>query len=442
LNKIEQNKSLCIRQIADNRAEQISFYRFLHNRRVNQEEIIKNQLERYQLGEQEGHLLCISDTTEISLGHHKGRLKPRGLGYIGKTKGLGFYVHPTLLIKVEEDRKERIIGYSSIQMWHREELKETWKNKRYKSLAIEEKESYKWIKAAQESQARLPKAQLLTMIGDREADIYEEFVRVPNQRTQLLIRSCQNRSLKDGTRLFEKLSESEIMGEYEVLLEGDQRVGRERRKARLEVRWEKVEIAAPHTYKGKEKSLRICAIEAREVGSEAPELIHWRLLTTHEVKDLADAKRMIGYYQLRWQIEQLFRVLKRQGLALEASQLESAEAIKKICVMAIPTALQIMQLVEEREGNGQRELSEAFTRSEEECLRAVLPRIEGKTQKQKNPHSPKKMAWGAWIIARMGGWSGYQSDRPPGVITMKNGLKKFNQYYQGYRLAREDVCTQ
>ena len=262
LDKIERNKSLCIRQIAVDRAEQISFYRFLDNQRVSREKIIENQLERYKLSEKTGHLLCISDTTEVSLGRHKGRLKPDGLGCVGSSKGLGFQVHPTLVIDVGEAERAKIVGYSSIQIWHREEIKETWKNEKYKSLPIEEKESYKWIKAAEESKERLAKAEMLTMIGDRESDIYEEFVRVPDERTHLLIRSCQNRSLADGEKLFERLSEASIVGEYEFLLEGDKRVGRESRVARIEVRLTEVEVVAPHTYKGKQKSVKLCAIEA------------------------------------------------------------------------------------------------------------------------------------------------------------------------------------
>lgn len=442
LDKIERNKSLCIRQIANDRAEQISFYRFLHNRKVSRKELIENQLERYRLSEQAGHLLCISDTTDISLSCHQGRLKPDGVGYVGNAVGLGFYIHPTLLVEVEESGKGRIAGYSSIQIWHRDEIKGTRKNDRYKSVEIEEKESYKWIRSAAESKARLPRARMLTMIGDREADIYEEFVRVPDERTHILIRCCQDRYLADGEKLFEKLDEAQAGGCYEILVEGDGRVGREARKAHLEVRWTQVEIIAPVRYKGQIKSVRLQAIQAKEIGIGEDEAITWRLLTTHEVKDFADARRMIGYYRWRWQIEQMFRVLKRQGLALEASQLESAEAIKKICILAIPTALRIMQLVMARDGGTDRQLAETFTAEEVECLRAVLPKTEGLTDCQKNPYEADNLAWGAWIIARLGGWSGYKSDRPAGVITMKNGLKKFNLYYQGYRLAREDVCTQ
>lgn len=440
LDKIKEHKSLCIRQIADNRAEQIGFYRFLQNEKVTREELIENQLERYRLSEQKGHILCISDTTDVRLSSHRGRLKPDGVGYVGTAEGLGFYIHPTLLVEVEESGNGRLAGYSSIQIWHRDKIKGTRHSDHYKQLAIEEKESYKWIKSADESKERLPQARMLTMIGDREADMFEEFVRVPDPRTHILIRCCQDRYVADGTKLFEKLDQENSTWRYEILIEADQRIGRRKRKACLEVKWIEVDIAAPNRYRGDTKSVRLRAIEAKEIGVSREEAINWRLLTTHEVKDFSDARRMIEYYRWRWQIEQMFRVLKRQGLNVEASQLENAEAIKKMCVMAIPTALHIMQLVGERHGSD-KGIKEGFTESEIECLQAILPKVEGKTEKQKNPFAREKLAWGAWIIARMGGWSGYKSDRPAGVITIKNGLEKFNLYYQGYRLARGDVCT-
>jgi hypothetical protein len=31
------------------------------------------------------------------------------------------------------------------------------------------------------------------------------------------------------------------------------------------------------------------------------------LLTTHQVNDVTDARRIIGFYRLHWTIEQLFR---------------------------------------------------------------------------------------------------------------------------------------
>lgn len=58
-------------------------------------------------------------------------------------------------------------------------------------------------------------------------------------------------------------------------------------------------------------------------------------------------------------------------------------------------------------------------------------RYEGRTQLQMNPHPKGSLARMSWIIARMGGWKGYQSMGKPGSKTMKRDLDKFNTMYQG-----------
>jgi hypothetical protein len=49
------------------------------------------------------------------------------------------------------------------------------------------------------------------------------------------------------------------------------------------------------------------------------------------------------------------------------------------------------------------------------CLTSVQPRL------QSNPHPKASLAWAAWIIAKLGGWNGYASSKPPGPITFFNG---------------------
>ena len=60
--------------------------------------------------------------------------------------------------------------------------------------------------------------------------------------------------------------------------------------------------------------------------------ICWRLLTTHTVESVEQALTVIGWYRLRWHIEQLFRTLKRQGLRIEQSVVEDGEALEKLAV--------------------------------------------------------------------------------------------------------------
>jgi hypothetical protein len=44
------------------------------------------------------------------------------------------------------------------------------------------------------------------------------------------------------------------------------------------------------------------------------------------------------------------------------------------------------------------------------------------------------------MIARLGGWKGYASQRPPGVITLRDGWVRFRNIFQGWKVAK-DVYT-
>ena len=71
------------------------------------------------------------------------------------------------------------------------------------------------------------------------------------------------------------------------------------------------------------------------------------------------------------------------------------------------------------------------------ALRELNASLEGRTAKLKNPHDETLLAWYAWIVARLGGWSGYTSCgyKPPGPKTMHHGLIQIDQILLGWRLA-------
>ncbi|MBK7883661.1 MAG: hypothetical protein IPJ81_07525 [Chitinophagaceae bacterium] len=101
--------------------------------------------------------------------------------------------------------------------------------------------------------------------------------------------------------------------------------------------------------------------------------------------------------------------------------------------------MQLMQATEEENA------FVVFTNEEQQCLQHLNTKYEGATDKLKNPHKPKSLLWSKWIIARIGGWKGYSSQRPPGPITLKRGLDNFMQIFAGWQLAKNvyiDVGTQ
>ena len=83
------------------------------------------------------------------------------------------------------------------------------------------------------------------------------------------------------------------------------------------------------------------------------------------------------------------------------------------------------QLVEGREAGPERRASEVITPQEVSFAQALNHTLEGKTEKQKNPHQEGSPAWIAWIVARLGGWSGYQRYGPAGPKTMAYGWGQF-----------------
>src|SRR5690606_23231147 len=152
------------------------------------------------------------------------------------------------------------------------------------------------------------------------------------------------------------------------------------------------------------------------------EPLHWLLLTTHEVSTIAEAWQIVAWYKQRWVIEQFFRVMKTHGLKIEDSQLQTASRLEKLVAIAAKAAAIIMQLVQARDDQDHQPANLAFTPHEIDTLAALESRFKGKTRLQSNPHPKNSLAWAAWIIAKLGGWNGYASSKPPGPITFYNGL--------------------
>jgi hypothetical protein len=207
---------------------------------------------------------------------------------------------------------------------------------------------------------------------------------------------------------------------------------RAKRTAVVQMRFGEVEVRRPRDERDRTlaKTVRLRLVEAREVEPpEGVEPLHWRLLTTHDVADADKAWQIVAWYQARWTIEQLFRVMKSQGLQLEDSQLESAERLVKLAAVATKAACIDMQLVQERDGKHGLPASTVFAEPEIETLEALSPTLEGKTERQKNPHPVRSLARASWVIARLGGWNCYY--KPPGPITFRHGMEQFYAIHRG-----------
>ncbi len=432
------NSTGCIQGISLNRAEQKAYYRFLHNKRATETQLIKELQERCSRQVKGKVVLSIQDTTEINLSSHKGRLKKdSGFGGIDDSWGIGFKLHPSLVVDAQNCFP---LGFSSIKMWGRDLERPNTEERKYKRLPIEEKESYKWIEAGKQSKQTLHQAEAVVIVQDREGDIFEQFKRIPDSKTYLLIRSNVNRNTDDiEGKLWDSLSASVKLGNYKVVLDGDNHGKTPVREANIEVRSVKTRIQA----QGKGKSIEVYAVEAFEVGAVDYEPLHWRLLTTWPVTNFEDARLIIEWYTWRWFIEELFRMLKKEGFNIEGSELETGWSIRKLTVMLLDTVLKLMQMhiaYNEPEEANVPDADLLFSEKEQECLTALNKTMEGKTEALKNPFPIGKLNNVVWLLSRIGGWEGYASQRKPGMTTMFSGLKKFYDIYDGWSL-QKDVGT-
>jgi hypothetical protein len=431
LERMVAGKDVCLRRLArGNRAQEVRFHRFLGNPKVTVAGIIESWGERTATAAEGRHVLAIQDTSEINFTTTAARR--RGLGEIGKGNGRGVLLHPMLAVDAEDGV---CLGLLSGEVWTRGARRTVSHDRR----ALSDKESQRWINTALAAKPLLTDATMVTIIGDRESDMFAAWACVPEGRFHMIARTMHDRQLADGTSLYAASERMAVVDQAWIVLPA--RVQRPERLAQLELRFAAVNIARPQTkfLRHLPESVPVTLIDLREPNPPAgSEPLHWRLLTTHAVASAQDAWHIVEWYKRRWLIEQFFRVLKTQGFKLEDSQIATADRLLKLVAIAAKAAIVTVQLLQARDGHSQQQAQIAFNADEVATLAALNQNLETKTKRLKNPHPPDSLGWAAWIIGRLGGWDGYPSSKPPGPITMKHGLEYFHAVAVGWSL--KHVC--
>lgn len=380
------------------------------------------------------HVLAIQDTSEINFRTRAGH--DRGLGVIGKGVGRGILLHP--MLAVDADSRE-CLGLVGGHIWTRS-AKPAGPKKNNGRIPLSEKESRHWVETAQAAKGTLKDAARITMIADREADIYQLWASVPAPTVDVLGRLFHVRQLAGGGTTHTIAQTWPASDRRTIVIR--EREDRNERQATLELRFGEVTLLRPKTATepGLPERLTLTLIELSEVGAPADvEPIVWRLLTSHRPDTAASAWQIVDWYRSRWVIEQFFRILKKQGLQVEDSQIETAERLIKLVAIAAQAAILTLQLVQARGGQSAVAAALIFDKAELATLDGLSKtQYAPRTELQKNPHSKDSLAWAAWLIARLGGWDGYPSSKPPGPITFKTGIDQLRTLAKGWAL--RDVC--
>jgi Transposase DDE domain len=427
--RVMETGSVVLRQVGGDRPGEMSAQRFLASRHVTHEEILATAGRRTAAACVGRRIVAAQDTTEINFSGRDGAR--RGLGPAGDGKTPGFFCHAMVAIDVTD---EALLGVVHAHVWTRSVKPVTARRGR----PLEEKESMRWIEGTAVAGELLGGAAQLIVLGDREFDIYAQFVRVP-PRVELIVRAAQNRTLADDDKLlFSAATDWREFGTMEVRVP-PHRPGEVERIARVSVKAGRVCIARPrHGDRADPPSVTLTLVEVHEIDPpKGPKPIVWRLLTTMPVlgqpDEFAAANEIVQLYRLRWRIEQVFRAMKSDGLRLEETQVHEASRLFKLTAIALTAAARTIQLVDARDGSS-RPASEVADDNLITAAEVIGPTLEGKTERQKNKHPPHSLAWLSWIVARLGGWNCYY--KPPGPKTMRTGWTKLAAMADGYILAK------
>ena len=423
-------RTVTIKRLGGDEAGEKAFGRFLRNERVSEAELIA-EARSHLLAQVTGRrVLAIQDTSEINFSQHK-RSKA-AFGTAGNGVDPAFLIHPVLV--VDADRGV-ILGLLDVQLWERH-----GPVAQDPTRTTDERESRRWLAGAEAAAVlRQAGATSVTVIADREGDLYPAFARRPSN-VDLLVRAQTDRVLATGGHLFSHLDQRPIAEHFSLDLPAVP--GRAARRAKMVLRFDPVHIARPVHSPDRDlpKSVALYALDVREIDPAAGvEPVHWRLLSSAPIETLVAAHQVIADYRRRWHIEQLFRTLKGQGLGLEESQIETPSVLRKLAIIALRAAVVCMQLVHARGGADQRPATAAFQPEDLDVLDALAPTVDGRTERLRNPFPRHSLAWAAWIIARLGGWNGAKNAKPAGPITMHRGLQCFHAIAHGFSLKNVSV---
>ena len=406
-----------VRALGGDRSGEVRFGRFLRCEAVTLGEMVATACAHTKSLVAGRHILAIQDTTALRDDGDKRSLN----------------LHPTIAVDAEDGA---LLGLVHAELLTRDgSAAAVHCNKR----PFEEKESRRWLEASRASTAlRAAGARAVTVVGDREADMYEDFALRPPE-VEVLFRAHHDRRLADGASLFSKPQGWKELGRETIAIPAAP--GRRARTAVLALRAGVVTLNRPKRNRAAAAAklpaeVTLTLVEACEVDPPAgAEPVLWRLLTSHTVNSFAEARRITGFYRQRWLIEQLFRTMKTKGFDIEAVRVAEGGPFEKLAIATLIAAIEVLSLVRERDGAAGRPMTDLFEADEQPIIETISASLEGNTGRQKNPHAPGSLAHVAWVCGRLGGWTGYYGK--PGPVVMLSGMLRLQAMIEGWRLAGE-----
>jgi hypothetical protein len=331
-------------------------------------------------------------------------------------------------------------------LWAREDIKEN-RNTENLKLPVEEKESYKWIKALEEAHALKSEGLEIITVTDREADFYEYLQTVEKLNEKIVLRARYDRTLAgaqedvDEDNDKNKRSMWDFMHAQPVCFKEEVEVSRnhiykkgknhkefrECRIAEVEIRVGQVTFNPP-TYNKKNPSLTCNLIFIKE--ASPPEEIaplEWMLITNLSIASNEEISRVIAYYRTRWVIEEYHKILKT-GCTIEDCLLEDTEAMFLYITLYSVIAWRLFWITRLQRINPETPCTEGVTDDEWKAAYCYLNHTNSPPAKV--PTIREMVIW----IAKLGGFMARKGDGEPGIITVWRGWTRLQDIVSTYIL--------
>lgn len=435
-----------INQACGSWSEAKAAYRFFQNDSILESEILQAHINKtVERIKPYNTILAIQDTCYISYKNHE---KTQGLGIIAsrirsKTTNFrtpGLVMHTSFAITIDG----LPIGLLDQKIHSRppipKDIKELKKRTHNTALAIQDKESIRWLESLKRSKDVLGLTQVqLVTICDREADMYDFFEFAEQIQSPVLVRSRQDRRVNRISSRCEEIKDTlwgviqklPIQGKIEV--EVPARDNKPARMAHLDLYFGSF-IMNPSRNNARRRTEKlpnlklqaIYVIERKPSPEESP--LEWMLLTNLPIDHYKDPVEKINWYCLRWKIEIFHKILK-SGLYVEKCRLGTAQRlIRYLTIMSIIAwRLFFITLLARTDPK----LPCTVLLSDEEWK--VLYMKNHQTQSYPSTPPPVKDVI-LWIV-QLGGFLARKGDKSPGTITLWRGWKRLTDLSEGWNLA-------
>jgi hypothetical protein len=414
---LSQNPTGSIPEMSDDWAATKAAYRFLKNETVKASKLVEAQkqatikrIERWASRSQDAMLLIVDDTTSFD---YSSWSEIGGLGMLDSKYCCGFLAHSSLAVTPEQVP----LGLLAQETWVRDYPAD---RPRGRQVPIEDKESYKWLQALDDSTADLPADVHVLVVSDRESDVYEYFVRPRRANVDLLIRACQDRRVEEpAKKLWAAVHSSPVRGVVQV--EVGRGPNQSLRDASCQVYYQRVKLRPPKNRPASLPKLEPVVLWAVLIRERAPpeevKPLEWLLLTTCPVTTFEQALQTLQYYACRWIVERFHFVLK-SGCGVEKRHLDHVDRLIRFLAIANILAWRLLWQTYLARVEGDLPCTAVLTDCEWKALYSFIHKT------AITPESPPSLAQATLWLARLGGFLARASDGSPGVKVLWRGWRR------------------